>query len=96
MCVVSMIGDHYSQKYKDQFPQAQQQNQTTITAWPNRQEFEALKKEVLEMKELLKKAKVYDEVNNQKDCEMEEKIKILKAVADAVGVSLEEVFGKKE
>jgi hypothetical protein len=76
-----------------------------IPAWPQpstqiwltpigRQEFDDLKKEVETMKALLIKAKIYDEANGEPDCEMEEKIALLKRVAELVGVSLEEVFGK--
>jgi tRNA U34 2-thiouridine synthase MnmA/TrmU len=60
----------------------------------SREEFEALKKEVLEMKALLIKAKEYDERNNEPNCEMEDKVKLLKQVADMVGVDLKEIFGK--
>lgn len=61
---------------------------------PTREEFDRLKKDVEALKELLKAAKIYDEKTNQKDCEMDEKIEFIKKVADAVGVNLEDVFGK--
>lgn len=78
MCVVSMIGDFYSEKFQPYFN------------WPqtSQTEFDALKKDVLEMKELLRRAKIYDEKNNQKDCELEEKFKLLKEIAKMVGVEL--------
>lgn len=63
---------------------------------PTREEFDALKKEVEEMKQILLVAKEYDERTNQSHCELEAKVKILRAVADAVGVDLSEVFGKEE
>lgn len=47
------------------------------------------------MKQLLIKAKIYDEKNNEPNCEMEEKIILLKKVAELVGVNLEEVFKNK-
>lgn len=94
MCVVSMIGDHYNDKWK-----------TVPNNWPNmypplnssvtKAEFEALRQEVLEMKQLLIKAVEYDKRTNQPHCEMEEKIATLKRIADLVGVDLEEVFGKR-
>ena len=90
MCVVSMIGDHYNDKWK-------QQNTTTIINDPNaasKDDLNALKKEVEEMKELLKKALDYDKRNNEPHCEMEDKVAVLKRVAEAVGVSLEDVFPK--
>lgn len=98
MCVVSMVGDHFHDKWKDkQFPGP--------GTWPNmypplnsgisRTEFEALKKEVEEMKQLLIRAVEYDKRTNQPHCEMEEKIATLKRVAQLVGVDLEEVFSKQ-
>jgi hypothetical protein len=44
------------------------------------------------MKKLLIKAKIYDEQNNEPNCEMEDKIALLKRVADMVGVSLDDIF----
>jgi len=54
----------------------------------SRAEFEALKKDVLEMKEILKIAKKYDKDTGQPDCEMEEKIELIKKIAKLVGVEL--------
>ena len=93
MCVVSMIGDHYREKWEPQFPQNPGQiYQTLPYNPPSRYEFGELKKEVLEMKELLKRAKKYDEETGQKDCEMEDKVALLKKVAEMVGVSLDDIF----
>jgi hypothetical protein len=47
------------------------------------------------MKALLLKAKEYDAKTGQADCEMEEKIKVLRQVATLVGVDLDEVFTRK-
>jgi hypothetical protein len=41
------------------------------------------------IKELLERAKVYDQVNNEPNCEMADKIELLKRVADLVGVEIE-------
>ena len=76
MCVVSMIGDHYSDKWKDLYPfpvipvepTSTPSNPSVFYELVSREEFEALKKEVLEMKQLLKKAIKYDQENNQPDC----------------------------
>lgn len=87
MCVVSMIGDHFENKWTRPY------YVDTFTNWASvsREEFEALKKEVLEMKELLKKALKYDEENGEPECQMEDKIATLKKVAKLVGVDLEEL-----
>lgn len=107
MCVVSMVGDHYNDKYKlpdywrDHFPsipspttQPQQQIPLDFDK-VSRQEFEALKKEVEEMKKLLERAAEYDRRNNEPHCEMEDKVALLKRVAEMVGVDLKDVFEEK-
>jgi hypothetical protein len=53
-----------------------------------------LKKEVEEMKELLKRAVEYDERNNEPHCEIEEKVEVLKKVAELLGVDLDSIFKK--
>jgi len=60
----------------------------------SRAEFEELKRQVLEMKELLKRAKEYDERNGEPECEIDEKMQILRKVAQLVGVDLDDVIGK--
>ena len=91
MCTVSMIGDHFNDKWK------QPPYQQIFTNIPDvsRAEFEALKKEVEEMKALLKRAKEYDEKNNEPNCEIEEKMAMLRKFADAVGIDLDDVIKKK-
>lgn len=95
MCVVSMIGDHYDDKWREPWNGKINNTGTTYTFTNNsvsKEEFESLKKEVEEMKQLLIKAKIYDEKNNEPDCELEDKVAFLKKIAEAVGVDLEEVF----
>lgn len=58
----------------------------------SRKEFDDLKREVTEMKELLKRAKKYDEDSGQRDCEIDEKMDLLRKVAKLVGVSLDDVI----
>lgn len=99
MCVVSMVGDHYSDIFKPQpwfepIKQWPSPNDAKLLEYVTRAEFEALKRQVEEMKALLLRAKEYDERNNEPHCEMEDKVALLKRVAEAVGVSLEDVFGK--
>jgi hypothetical protein len=87
-----MIGDHFNDKWK------QPSYQQIFTNIPDvsRAEFEALKKEVEEMKVLLKRAKEYDEKNNEPNCEIEEKMAMLRKFADAVGIDLDDVIKKKD
>ncbi|TPJ86977.1 MULTISPECIES: hypothetical protein [unclassified Mesorhizobium] len=107
MCAVSMVGDHYNEKWHDQpwakplqpfrvYPEGWPLTPTKVEAVPSvyvsKLEFDALKKDVEEMKALLIRAKEYDERNNEPHCEIEDKVALLKRVAEAVGVDLSEVF----
>lgn len=113
MCVVSMIGDSFQERWKDRLPDSWTIPAAPMPSMPmapstqprridvshplqaiSRVEFDLLKKEVELMKDLLKRAIKYDEANNEPHCETESKIAFLKQVAAAVGVNLEEVFGK--
>lgn len=105
MCVVSMIGDHYRDKWQIYTHPPIQPNpytpiakpipsQTIVTEYATKVDLEQLRKEVLEMKELLKKAKAYDEANGEKDCEVEDKYALIRRIAELVGVDLEDVIGK--
>lgn len=71
-----------------------QDNKTRTVTHPTREEFEALKRDVEEMKELLKRAKDYDARNNEPDCEVEDKMVLLRKIAELVGVDIDDVIGK--
>lgn len=62
----------------------------------SKEEFDALRKEVEELKILLLAAKRFDEATGQADCEMDEKIELIRRVADFVGVDVDEVFGARD
>ena len=110
MCTVSNMGDHWRVSFPDRYPgfypkqppvSPSPVSPSTLPGvmWPDlsqvtRQEFEALKKDIQELKELLKAAKKYDEATNQKDCEMEDKVAFIRKMAEYVGVDMEEVFKK--
>lgn len=99
MCVVSMVGDHYTDKWRplgpwfpvaplDPWP-AHADPPLITPPWPTREEFDALKRDVAEMLALMKRAKEYDAANGEPDCEMDEKLKVLRAVAKLVGIDLD-------
>lgn len=97
MCVVSMVGEHYTDKWKRLYEPYQQpinENkwEKLLQIPPSKKEFDELKKEVEEMKLLLLRAKLYDEKNNEPECEIDEKVRILKAVAKLFDVDLSEIF----
>lgn len=88
MCVVSMISDHYLEKWRhpDYVP-PNTFGTITVSEWPPPQL--PGREQVQELIELLKKAKIYDEKNNEPNCELEAKRAALKAVADALGLGEE-------
>lgn len=91
MCVVSMVGDFAQERWPKEFPNIFKFKPMTGEDFKDpvtREEFEALKREVQMIKELLEKAKEYDERTNQPNCELEDKIALLKKVADLVGVNI--------
>lgn len=91
MCVVSMVGDYYSKKWAPWEPYIPTTvtPSITITSGISQEEFDALKKEVADLKELLKAAKKYDEANGQKDCQNDAKMAKLKEIAKLVGELLD-------
>ena len=90
MCVVSMVMDDWMHRHPA-FPQ-----QPSIT-WPTtvmpaevtKEEFEELKAEMESLKKLLHAAKIYDEETGQPDCEIAEKMTMIKEYAESLGVDLE-------
>lgn len=99
MCFVSFVGDSYSQTFPHRWPGMAPYVQPnlptiTITQQPevNREEFEALRKEIEELRLLLIAAKHFDEVTGQPDCEMDEKVDLIRRLAELVGVDLDDIF----
>lgn len=103
MCTVSYVGDHGSRTIPDNNPWIRPIIEPQpfgpaprIENWfvgVSQVDFDKLKAEVEGLKKLLLLAKHVDEVTGQPDCEIEEKVALLKRVAEIVGVSLEDVFG---
>lgn len=88
MCTVSMIGDHYREKYPWATPAPAPFVIPTIT----RAEFDALRRDVDELKLLLLRAKRYDAEHGEPDCELDEKMSVLRRLAEFVGVDLGDVL----
>jgi hypothetical protein len=80
MCVVSMIMDHYNDKWKKYIypPLGPQQI-------PSAKE---LAEQIEELRKFIERAKEYDKRNNEPDCEMEEKRRLLKELAEKLGVEI--------
>lgn len=88
MCVVSMVGDHYGKK----FEQYIHKDFSDLLQPVNRHEFNKLREDVNEMKELLRKANEYDKRRGEPSCQNEDKLDMLRKIATAVGVDLDEAF----
>jgi len=92
MCVVSMVGDHFHEKWNplqtNPYPITYINNEPKV----DKKDFDSLKKEVEDMKALLIRAKLYDEKNGEPHCEMEEKIATLRKIAELVGVDLKDIL----
>ncbi len=96
MCTVSFVGDSardkwlpYTQPYvpiKDQPPQI------VLAPAVSQSEFDRLRQEVAEIRELLIAAREIDERLGLADCEMEEKVEFLRAFAKLLDVDLDDVL----
>jgi len=87
MCVVSNIGDYARDRIPQQFPWI-----NTPPQDPPLADLVALRREIEELKKLLKAAVAFDAATGQPECEVEEKIEFLRYVAKFVGIDLDEVF----
>lgn len=101
MCIVSAVMDNFNnQDWKKWFPQNPKPSPVDIFEHPGltfpplvtREEFESLKTMVEELKNVLIAAKIYDEKTGQPDCEMEEKTKLFKRLAELCGVDISSIF----
>lgn len=99
MCVVSMIADHFREKWDQPWrtnptpprapfvpePPAYPPFFPVLPPTPN-QEPPITDEEIREFRELLRRARKYDRENNQPDCETEQKLKDLLELAEKLGV----------
>ena len=88
MCVVSMVMDHYTEKWGQPKPFS-----IPSQPFPGVSPFYPAPKiptqeEVDEFYKLLKRAREYDVKNNEPDCEMEEKKQRLQKLADELGITI--------
>lgn len=95
MCIVSMVSDGWKEQFPERWPKFNTNGLVYPTQSISREEFDTLKKEVKELKKLLKAAKKFDKITDQPNCEMDDKINFIKKIAEFVGVNLESVFNNK-
>jgi hypothetical protein len=86
MCAVSNIGDQYRQILQPQIGGTGFGQNPTLPA--SSSEVAALRADVLEMKAMLLAAQEYDRKTKQPDCQQEEKLALLRKIAELVGVDL--------
>ncbi len=103
MCVYSMISDHYAGKWLGRICKPYKVNPEpyVFPGWPTaipavqplvaKEDLDEIKREVAELKELLKKSRKYDEKTGQPDCGLEDKKKLLRELAERLGVDLGEL-----
>jgi hypothetical protein len=90
-----MVSDRYTDLWKERgfittFPSIPNQSQFAVDPEKiTRAEFDQLKKEVLELKDWIIRAKQYDIDNNEPECELEEKTALIKKIAELVGVEID-------
>ena len=93
MCAVSFIGDSYKRFFEESpfRPWHGIISGVGGAAGPSKADFDALKAKVEEMLAMLKAARQFDIATGQKDCQMDEKIEMLRKVADVVGLDITNV-----
>ena len=102
MCVVSFIGDAYKKHFDDNLWQPWRvapygdmpDNKTEPAPAVSKKDFDELKAKVEEMLEMLKAARAYDIATGQKDCQMEDKMEMLRRVCEVVGLDLTNIVFK--
>lgn len=96
MCVVSNVGDYYRDRSPWIQPWINPQSPvyTPFKDTVSREEFDRLKKELEELKKVIKAAKVFDEATGQPDCELDDKVAVIKKAAELLGVDLEDIFDR--
>lgn len=104
MCTVSMIMDHYNDKWRQRLPNTYPEPYSWPSQMPPTQTVpdglgalaEFLKpktpaitpEEIAEFRALLERAREYDRRNNEPDCELDTKRQALKDIASQLGVEI--------
>ena len=103
MCTTSAIGDNWRLTFPNRYPNwgpnplAPNPLQPIAPSYGvyngiSRLEFDQLKAEMAELKKLLLAAQEFDKKTGQPNCEIDEKVAMIKKIAEMVGVDMSEVF----
>jgi hypothetical protein len=76
----------------NQTPEANPNRPLVIDPGVSKEDFAAFKKEFEEFKQLVKRAIKYDEDNNEPHCEVDEKVEIIRKLAEQLGVTVDDIF----
>lgn len=87
MCVVSMITDHYNDKWND-YLQKQLAGYPGVYYVPPSPP-PITPEEIAEFRQLLERAREYDKRTGQPDCELDSKKAAIKKVAELLGVKID-------
>lgn len=102
MCTVSNIGTGWGDTFPDRYPWIQPYVAPVSPPIPvvipgvSQEEFDRLKREVEELRKLLTAAKEFDAATGQPDCEVDEKVALIKRIAEYVGVDLKDVLDESD
>lgn len=98
MCVVSMVTDHYIDRwgrwipgpYYPSYPNTNPDPGFIRESYLGPQPLTPAEraKETQQFKDLIERARKYDKDNNEPDCELDEKRKALKKIADELGIDI--------
>ena len=94
-----MVIDQFQKDWSEKWPGTTPDNQPWV--FPKDPRVEKLEKDVEEMKKqfeslikLLKAAKIYDEESGQPDCEMDEKVALIKRLSELLEVDVSDIFAE--
>ena len=95
MCMTSTTGDYWANTFPQRWPDIGKIEIIPGTIGPlpaSQNDIAALRAEVKELRKLLLASKKFDEATGQPDCEMGEKVALIKAIAKMVGVDMKDIF----
>lgn len=92
MCGMSSIHDYWNNKFPNSYPNTFNNIAHSLAIDTLQNEVAVLRKDIEQLKILLAAAKKYDESTGQAECESEEKMKLLKTVAEALGIDLSDAI----